>query len=121
MSCWPQNAKIMNISTPTKSYHVFLAHLCKGLTSGQPVIWLTPHLSLSGSGPHCLSLRFICPQAELVPGYNWLVITINIGAIAGLTSVILVSLMSQPRIFYSMAVDGFMPPWAAKVRLFCLK
>lgn len=64
-------------------------------------------------------LTLICAlasfQAELVPGYKWLVITINIGAIAGLTSVILVSLMSQPRIFYSMAVDGFMPPWAAKV------
>lgn len=40
---------------------------------------------------------------------------INIGAIAGLTSVILVSLMSQPRIFYSMAVDGFVPKFAAKI------
>lgn len=54
-------------------------------------------------------------QVEQVPGYRWLVIVINIGAIAGLTSVILVSLMSQPRIFYAMAVDGFMPECAAKV------
>lgn len=52
---------------------------------------------------------------EGVPGYGWLAIFINIGAIAGLTSVILVSLMSQPRIFYSMAVDGFVPRFAAKV------
>lgn len=48
-------------------------------------------------------------------GYKWLSMFINIGAIAGLTSVILVSLMSQPRIFYSMAVDGFVPRFAAKV------
>lgn len=52
---------------------------------------------------------------EGIPGYDWLAIFINIGAIAGLTSVILVSLMSQPRIFYSMAVDGFVPRTAAKV------
>jgi APA family basic amino acid/polyamine antiporter len=43
------------------------------------------------------------------------VTTIDIGALAGLTSVILVSLLSQPRIFYSMAIDGFLPPFAAKV------
>jgi APA family basic amino acid/polyamine antiporter len=52
---------------------------------------------------------------EGIPGYDWLAILINVGAIAGLTSVILVSLMSQPRIFYSMAVDGFVPRAAAKV------
>ncbi len=33
----------------------------------------------------------------------------EIGAIAGLSSVILVMLMAQPRIFYSMAKDGLMP------------
>jgi len=52
---------------------------------------------------------------EGIPGYDWLAIFINVGAIAGLSSVILVSLMSQPRIFYSMAVDGFMPAFAAKI------
>ncbi|EWM27608.1 cationic amino acid transporter [Nannochloropsis gaditana] len=52
---------------------------------------------------------------EGIEGYEWLEMVINIGAIAGLTSVILVSLMSQPRIFYAMAVDGFVPAFAAKV------
>jgi basic amino acid/polyamine antiporter, APA family len=37
---------------------------------------------------------------------RWLSILINVGAVAGLTSVVLVSLLSQPRIFYSMARCG---------------
>lgn len=52
---------------------------------------------------------------EGIEGYKWLGMFINIGAIAGLSSVILVSLMSQPRIFYSMAVDGFVPKFCARI------
>jgi APA family basic amino acid/polyamine antiporter len=48
-------------------------------------------------------------------GVSWLAPFIKIGAILGLTSVILVMLMGQPRIFYSMANDGLLPPWAAKI------
>jgi APA family basic amino acid/polyamine antiporter len=40
---------------------------------------------------------------------------VKIGAIAGLTSVILVMLMSQPRIFYSMSKDGLLPPIVARI------
>lgn len=40
----------------------------------------------------------------------WLRPIIKIAAIAGLSSVILVMLMGQPRIFYSMANDGLLPP-----------
>jgi APA family basic amino acid/polyamine antiporter len=40
---------------------------------------------------------------------------VKIGAIAGLSSVILVMLLSQPRIFYSMARDGLLPSVVAKV------
>jgi APA family basic amino acid/polyamine antiporter len=40
---------------------------------------------------------------------------IKIGAIAGLTSVVLVLLMGQTRIFLSMGRDGLLPPFAAKV------
>lgn len=45
----------------------------------------------------------------------WLRPIIKIAAIAGLSSVILVLLMGQPRIFYSMAKDGLLPPVFAKV------
>jgi len=40
---------------------------------------------------------------------------LKLGIIFGLTSVILVMLLAQPRIFYSMARDGLLPAIAAKV------
>jgi APA family basic amino acid/polyamine antiporter len=49
------------------------------------------------------------------PGLAWLGPIVNIGAIAGLASVVLVMLMAQPRIFYSMSRDGLLPPIFAKV------
>jgi basic amino acid/polyamine antiporter, APA family len=45
----------------------------------------------------------------------WLRYFVNIGAIAGLASVVLVMLMGQPRIFYSMSRDGLLPPVFGKV------
>jgi APA family basic amino acid/polyamine antiporter len=49
------------------------------------------------------------------PGLAWLGPIVNIGAIAGLASVVLVMLMAQPRIFYSMSRDGLLPPVFSKV------
>ncbi len=46
---------------------------------------------------------------------KWLSPFIKLGAIAGLSSVILVMLLSQPRIFFSMSKDGLLPPIVAKV------
>jgi len=43
-------------------------------------------------------------------GFSWLASLIKVGAIAGLTSVMLVMLMSQPRIFLTMSRDGLLPP-----------
>jgi len=47
---------------------------------------------------------------EQFSGYRWLAITINVGALCGITSVILVSLLAQPRIFYTISSDGLLPP-----------
>jgi basic amino acid/polyamine antiporter, APA family len=49
------------------------------------------------------------------PALAWLASIINIGAIAGLASVVLVMLMGQPRVFYSMARDGLLPAVFGKV------
>jgi APA family basic amino acid/polyamine antiporter len=49
------------------------------------------------------------------PALSWLGPIINVGAIAGLASVVLVMLMAQPRIFYSMARDGLLPSTFSKV------
>ncbi len=48
-------------------------------------------------------------------GIYWMRYVINIGAIAGLSSVMLVMLLGQPRIFWTMAGDGLLPPVFAKV------
>jgi basic amino acid/polyamine antiporter, APA family len=48
-------------------------------------------------------------------GQRWLETLVEIGAIAGLSSVMLVMMMGQPRIFFSMATDGLLPPGAARV------
>ncbi|HEX7050825.1 MAG TPA: amino acid permease [Longimicrobiales bacterium] len=48
-------------------------------------------------------------------GLDWLQTVVKLGAIAGLSSVILVMLLAQPRIFYSMSRDGLLPPVFGKV------
>jgi len=49
------------------------------------------------------------------PALEWLRPFIKIGAVAGLSSVVLVLLMAQPRILYTMAHDGLLPPVCAKL------
>jgi APA family basic amino acid/polyamine antiporter len=48
-------------------------------------------------------------------GYDWAAGIISFGAIIAMASVLLVFQMGQPRIFYSMARDGLLPPFAAKL------
>src|SRR5450756_166759 len=64
---------------------------------------LTPFMNLNV--PHPV---FVAIEAA-GPGLKWLTYFINIGAIAGLSSVVLVMLMGQPRIFFTMARDGLLP------------
>lgn len=48
-------------------------------------------------------------------GMFWLRPIVKVAAIAGLSSVILVMLLGQPRIFYTMSKDGLLPPIFSKV------
>ena len=50
-----------------------------------------------------------------VPQLMWLRVFTDVGAILGLASVVLVMLMGQPRVFYSMARDGLLPAVFGKV------
>ncbi|CAF1051891.1 unnamed protein product [Adineta steineri] len=45
----------------------------------------------------------------------WLLIIMDLGAIAGVTTVALTILLSQTRVFYAMAHDGLLPPIFAKI------
>ncbi len=44
-----------------------------------------------------------------MPGYGWLANLISIAILAGFSSVILVMLMGQSRVFYTMSIDGLVP------------
>ncbi|PYI95783.1 MAG: amino acid permease [Verrucomicrobia bacterium] len=48
-------------------------------------------------------------------GLGWMSSLIKLGAIAGLSSVILVMLLGQSRIFWTMADDGLLPPFVSRV------
>ncbi len=44
-----------------------------------------------------------------MPGYEWLATSVTVAILAGFSSVILVMLMGQSRVFYSMSNDGLLP------------
>ena len=49
------------------------------------------------------------------PSLFWLGLPVKIGAIVGMTSVVLMSILGQPRIFMAMSRDGLLPPALQKV------
>jgi basic amino acid/polyamine antiporter, APA family len=51
----------------------------------------------------------VAMAVEALPATAWLAPFVNIGAIVGLASVVLVLLLGQSRIFYAMARDGMIP------------
>jgi len=44
-----------------------------------------------------------------MPGYGWLATAVTVAILAGFSSVILVMLLGQSRVFYSMSNDGLLP------------
>jgi APA family basic amino acid/polyamine antiporter len=71
------------------------------------VTGIAPYSSLGVANPVSMAVR----QAS--PTIRWLAPLINVGAVVGLASVVLVLLLAQSRIFYAMSCDGLIPP------LFC--
>jgi APA family basic amino acid/polyamine antiporter len=64
---------------------------------------LVPYNTLNVPDPVAVVVDAFGPQ------WGWLAKTIKIGAIIGLTSVVLVLMYGQTRIFYTMARDGLLP------------
>jgi APA family basic amino acid/polyamine antiporter len=79
-------------------------------------LYITVALVLTGI-VHYSKLNVPAPIALGVDstGLTWLRPIIKLGAIAGLSSTMLVMLLGQPRIFYSMSRDGLLPPLFGKV------
>jgi APA family basic amino acid/polyamine antiporter len=50
-----------------------------------------------------------------MPGFEWLAKLVTVAILAGFSSVILVMLMGQTRVFYTMSTDGLVPPVFSKL------
>jgi APA family basic amino acid/polyamine antiporter len=57
----------------------------------------------------------VATALETYPSLLWLKTLVEVGALAGLSSVILVMMVGQPRIFYTMARDGLIPKLFGRV------
>ncbi|HEY4078826.1 MAG TPA: amino acid permease [Rhizomicrobium sp.] len=72
------------------------------------ILYMLVSYVLTGIAPYqTLNVPHPVSQAvEALPGTAWLAPFVNIGAIVGLASVVLVLLLGQSRIFYAMSRDG---------------
>lgn len=71
------------------------------------LVGIVPYASLDNPAPIATAVNQI--------GLPWFAILVKIGAIAGLSSVMLVLLYGQTRIFYTMSRDGLLPSQLAVV------
>ncbi len=79
------------------------------------ILYVAVSLVLTGIVPYThLGVPHPIAVGVEATGQRWLATVVEIGAIAGLSSVMLVMMMGQPRIFFSMATDGLFPPVAAQ-------
>ena len=76
------------------------------LTAGV-LVGIVPYASLDNPAPIAMAVNQI--------GLPWFAIAVKVGAIAGLSSVMLVLLYGQTRIFYTMSRDGLLPASLAAV------
>ena len=82
------------------------------------MVGLVPYTTLGVAAPMAVAIDAAKTSAQGT-GWAWLInmlpFLVKLGAIAGLSSVMVVMMLGQPRIFYSMAHDGLLPPWAKKI------
>ena len=76
--------------------------LVSGLLTG-----MVPYAALNVADPVAVGID--------AAGVRWGSFLVKLGAIAGLGSVMLVMLLGQSRVFFSMSRDGLLPQWAGKV------
>jgi len=95
-------------------------------------LYTISHTKYGGSGCRCSSARISLRWTGLVPfrqldvasplafaasatRIGWLPIAISLGALCGFSSVMIVNLLAQSRIFYSMSRDGLLPEIFARL------
>ncbi|HJQ66078.1 MAG TPA: amino acid permease [Gemmatimonadales bacterium] len=81
------------------------------------ILYVVVSAVLTGLVPYT-ELNLPAPVAyamEKIGAPWWVRVSIDVGAVLGLGSVILVMLLGQSRVFYSMSRDGLLGKWAGKV------
>ncbi|MGH9496059.1 MAG: amino acid permease, partial [Candidatus Sulfotelmatobacter sp.] len=68
---------------------------------------IVPYSQLNVPDPVVVGIR--------ATGHQWATFLVEIGALGGLATVMLVMLLGQSRVFYSMSRDGLLWPWACKI------
>lgn len=68
---------------------------------------MVPYNLLNNAAPVTFALNYV--------GLNWVASIVAVGAICGITSVLLTSLFGQTRIFFSMSRDGLLPTLFSRV------
>jgi len=82
------------------------------------MVGLVPYQQLGVPAPMALAVDAARLKAA---GSSWQAIldvmpyVVKLGAILGLSSTIIVQMMAQPRIFFSMGKDGLLPAWASTI------
>jgi basic amino acid/polyamine antiporter, APA family len=82
------------------------------------MVGLVPYQQLGVAAPMAVAIDAAKAQAGtgvMASLMNVMPYIVKLGAIAGLSSVMVVMMLGQPRIFMSMAQDGLLPRWAAKI------
>jgi APA family basic amino acid/polyamine antiporter len=82
------------------------------------MVGLVPYQQLGVPAPMALAVdaaRVKAAGSAWQPIVDVLPTVVKLGAIAGLSSTIIVQMVAQPRIFMSMSQDGLMPKWAGAI------
>jgi APA family basic amino acid/polyamine antiporter len=80
------------------------------------VLYIAVALVLTGMVPtKAIDIEAPLAAAFVARGLNFAAGIISIGAVAGLTSVLLVLLLGQSRIFYAISRDGLLPPVFSRI------
>lgn len=77
--------------------YILFSHVLTGLTSYKDFLVQGKEASVTYAISH------------FMPGYSWLASAVTVAILAGFSSVILVMLMGQTRVFYTMSNDGLIP------------
>jgi len=83
--------------------YILFSHVLTGLVSFKDFLIQGKEASVTYAIRHAM------------PGYGWLASMVTIALLAGFSSVILVMLMGQTRVFYTMSTDGLIPKVFSKL------